>query len=292
MIPVNKLQKLPPSQGKRKTAKIFEEAEIKLLRGMALKNEISCLTEILDYWIASLPEKQANALDSVRRNLAQSADESVIRRNLNAAKYLFLNESGHFPSEWDFDATDISGKLDPAKRRVFPGMGIYLEDIRSPFNVGAIFRCAESFGAEKIYLSPFCADPNHKRAQRTAMGCTEILPWTRLEQDPFSRAEFDRDSSDADPADIDPSDINPSDFSLTHKCFFALETGGTDLENFRFPRNAIMIIGSEELGVSPGALAAADASCGRVSVPVFGAKGSLNVSVASGIVMHAWAMSN
>ena len=50
-----------------------------------------------------------------------------------------------------------------------------------------------------------------------------------------------------------------------------------------------MIIGSEELGVSPNALARADASLGRVSIPILGAKGSLNVSVAFGIAMHAWA---
>jgi TrmH family RNA methyltransferase len=49
-----------------------------------------------------------------------------------------------------------------------------------------------------------------------------------------------------------------------------------------------MIAGSEELGVSPAALAAADASLGRVSIRTYGAKGSLNVSTAFGIVMQAW----
>ncbi|GHU63326.1 hypothetical protein FACS189445_6570 [Spirochaetia bacterium] len=50
-----------------------------------------------------------------------------------------------------------------------------------------------------------------------------------------------------------------------------------------------MILGSEELGVSPQALAAADASLGRLSIPTYGAKGSLNVSVAFGIALQAWA---
>jgi TrmH family RNA methyltransferase len=49
-----------------------------------------------------------------------------------------------------------------------------------------------------------------------------------------------------------------------------------------------MIAGSEELGVSPEALAAVDASLGRVSIPSFGVKGSLNVSTAFGIAMQAW----
>ena len=70
---------------------------------------------------------------------------------------------------------------------------------------------------------------------------------------------------------------------------FALETGGIPLAEFPFPQQGLLIAGSEELGVSPRALAAADASLGRVSIPCYGAKGSLNVSVAFGIVMQGWA---
>ncbi|MDR0589092.1 MAG: TrmH family RNA methyltransferase, partial [Spirochaetaceae bacterium] len=153
-------------------------------------------------------------------------------------------------------------RLDPQKRRSFPGVGIYLEDIRSPFNVGAIFRTAESFGAEKLYLSPLCADPLHPRAARTAMGCVAILPWERLS------------------AGLDAALAGPC---------FALETGGRALKNFPFPPRGVMILGSEELGVSPPALALADSSLGRLSIPTWGAKGSLNVSVAFGIAMQAWA---
>jgi TrmH family RNA methyltransferase len=146
-------------------------------------------------------------------------------------------------------------------------MQVYLEDIRSPFNVGSMFRAAESFGVEKIWLSPFCADPRHKRAERTAMGCVDVLPWERLSNDPFAVSQ---------------------EKPFTERAIFALETGGTPLEDFSFPKRGILIAGSEELGVSPGALAAADTSLGRVSISTYGAKGSLNVSVAFGIVMHAW----
>jgi TrmH family RNA methyltransferase len=150
-------------------------------------------------------------------------------------------------------------------------MTVYLEDIRSPFNVGAMFRTAESFGAEKILLSPLCADPRHPRAERSAMGCVDLLPWER-------RDLFADDAATGDA----PPPAAP---------LFALETGGTPLDDFPFPRRGLMIVGSEELGVSPAALAAADASLGRVSIPSYGAKGSLNVSVAFGIVMRAWARS-
>lgn len=288
MIPLHKLAKLPFSQGLRKTARIFEEAERGfLLKGLP-KETYGYLSDLLGLWISdesiyprepvskSLPLNVKKALDQVREVLirAASADSSFdtneIRRGLNTIHYLLLQECGQYPADWDFQTTDFSGALDPDKRKVFPGMEVYLEDIRSPFNVGSMFRSAESFGVEKIYISPFCADPRHKRAQRTAMGCLSILPWTRFGENPFE----------------DPENSFPPGTA-----FFALETGGTKLDEFHFPCRAVMIAGSEELGVSPAALAAADASLGRVSIPTFGAKGSLNVSIAFGIVLHAWAAS-
>jgi TrmH family RNA methyltransferase len=123
-----------------------------------------------------------------------------------------------------------------------------------------MFRTAESFGVEKIFISPLCADPVHPRAKRSAMGCVDALPWERREL-----------------------------FEYIGLPLFALETGGTPLGEFVFPRTGILIAGSEELGVNPKTLAAADASLGRVSIPCYGAKGSLNVSVAFGIVMQSWA---
>jgi TrmH family RNA methyltransferase len=146
-------------------------------------------------------------------------------------------------------------------------MFVYMEDIRSPFNVGAMFRTAEIFGVEKIFLSQFCADPRHRRAERTAMGCVDVVPWERRE---FFTAEKNP---------VSPTPV------------FALETRGVPIDKFPFPRQGLLIAGSEELGVSPRALAAADASLGRVSIPVYGAKASLNVSVAFGIALQAWAQS-
>jgi TrmH family RNA methyltransferase len=144
-------------------------------------------------------------------------------------------------------------------------MRVFLEDIRSPFNIGSLFRTAESFGVEKIILSPLAADPLHRRAQRTAMGCIDVMPWERMSLE-----------------------------SLKTLCrqtpVFALETGGVELSVFTFPQNGIMIVGSEELGVSPTSLTLVDASCGRVSILTYGAKGSLNVSSAFAIAMYAWSL--
>ncbi|MFP4430621.1 MAG: TrmH family RNA methyltransferase, partial [Spirochaetaceae bacterium] len=67
---------------------------------------------------------------------------------------------------------------------------------------------------------------------------------------------------------------------------FALETGGRPLEEFAFPPSGVVLIGNEELGLSREARAlAGDRVC---TIPMAGAKGSLNVAVAVGILLHAW----
>jgi len=296
MITLHKLEKLPRHQRLRKLVKIFTMAETRLFRLQAnalpaSNSPASSLTaeksasfftaQEIDFFASAAKMLAEDGLFStdakkaiiesmeVFKTAAKSpaADLLVFLRSLNTIKHILLAEIGKDQSDWDF--TVSGGKLDPEKRQVFKGMQVYLEDIRSPFNVGAMFRTAESFGVEKIILSPLCADPRHKRAERTAMGCVDVIPWER--QDLF-------------PA---PEDAPPDNLTETLP-IFALETGGVPLAEFPFPKRGIMITGSEELGVSPRALSAADASLGRVSIPSYGAKGSLNVSVAFGIAVQAW----
>ncbi|MDR2393858.1 MAG: TrmH family RNA methyltransferase [Treponema sp.] len=268
MIPLDKLATFPPSLRLRKIAKIFGEAEYRLSLGIDLSTEAyGYLVRILEFLIpdSGFAPGMTSAIRDAYRTLKTTVPlhRQDLSRILNRIRHLLLAETGQSPADWDF--IDYTGKLDPGKRRCFPGMKVYLEDIRSPFNVGAIFRTAESFGVETIFLSPWCADPNHPRSTRTAMGCVSILAWERLSQDRgFSTSLFE-----------DPC--------------FALETGGTALGDFTFPLQGILIVGSEELGVSPQALAAADASLGRVSIPTYGTKGSLNASVAFGIALQSWA---
>ena len=183
-------------------------------------------------------------------------------RLCNTARNHLLKIIGTFPAEWDLviaphsPSTDEKGVV--KKRNFFPGIKIYAEDIRSPFNLGSIFRTAEGMGAEKIYISPFCVSPEQPRAVRSAMGCIEEMDWERIPLEQFSEDEP----------------------------IFALETGGVPIEEFDFPQKGICIIGSEELGISPETLK--KATYGRVTIPMVGLKASLNVGVAFGILMQKW----
>ncbi|MBR5646500.1 MAG: TrmH family RNA methyltransferase [Treponema sp.] len=182
-------------------------------------------------------------------------------RLCNTARNHLLKIIGTFPAEWDLiiaphNENGTTGTV--LERNFYKGLCIYAEDIRSPFNLGSIFRTAEGLGAEKVYISPFCVDPEHPRAVRSAMGCIETMGYERISLEKL------------------PKSVP----------IFALETGGTDLNDFIFPKNGICIIGSEELGVSPQALQAA--TYGTVTIPMKGLKASLNVGVALGILMQKW----
>jgi RNA methyltransferase, TrmH family len=181
-------------------------------------------------------------------------------RAVDALRHALIAASGQAPADWDLIDPN-TGLRDSASRRVIPGLRVFLEDLRSPFNVGSIFRSADAFGVEELILSPSCADPLHPRALRSAMGAVELLSWRR--------------DSLENLAGLGP--------------LFALELGGTAIGSFQFPRRGTVVLGSEELGITREARAAC--AYGTVSIPMSGAKASLNVAVAFGILMHEWTSS-
>ncbi|MCA1951333.1 MAG: TrmH family RNA methyltransferase [Treponema sp.] len=257
MITIEKLRKLPRHQRLHKIEKILTQYEYQLV-GKPLISELIHDSYIID--VVRLLTFDSEFEDATRLYIKNLFDEmkgeSDQRPFVNKIRHVLLSLCGTTVADWDF--IDDDGKLNSQIRKILPGVQVFLEDIRSPFNVGSIFRTAECFGAEKLYLSPYCADPLHPRAERSAMGCVRSVYWERRSLDSLEGP------------------------------LFALETGGTPLDQFIFPEKATMVIGSEELGVSSEALQRADASLGRLSIPTIGAKGSLNVGVAFGIAMQRW----
>lgn len=264
MIDPNKLFQLSAGQKRRKLALTFGELE-RDIAGIAEKGTAYNFTQMTrqEYTkaVAKIvledPKLPADAALELEKLI--SANPFDERRTCNFARNTLLSIIGTFPAEWDLIiAPHSQEKISIEKRNFFPGVCVYAEDIRSPFNVGSIFRTAEAMGCEKVYISPNCTNPEQTKAVRSGMGCIETLGYTRCSLDEL-------------PAD---------------KPVFILETGGTPIKEFKFPKEGIVIIGSEELGVSPEALKRATA--GTVSIPMTGLKASLNVGVAFGILMQEW----
>lgn len=296
MIELFKLVRLPTTQKIRKIIKILEVLETECI-AIPLDLSYSAVPLSCDsFYIEGLCLHLASIYSSdsiitaaietyttaLRAETLTSGDYRILFNTLRHALY---RQSGVQPSEWDliapglrygtgipkYDTTapnpaapDAETQIGappavlPVTRPFYPRVYVYAEDIRAPFNLGSIFRTAEAFGAEKLLLSEGCVSPEQPRAQRSAMGCTHFLPWEYC-----------------------PLEALPADLPV-----FALETGGTPITSFSFPKHGIVLLGSEELGLSAEALKRV--SAGIVSIPMKGIKASLNVAVAFGILMQYW----
>ncbi|MBU0927862.1 MAG: TrmH family RNA methyltransferase [Spirochaetes bacterium] len=258
MIAVRKLMTLTPLHRARKAAQVLGHTEADYRQGLTSAGA----------WVAELgsafaadeslgPELRALAAEASGEagRMALSSPEAGTRL-VNRLRRGLEAHAGVSPADWDL-REPLGLILAQGARRVFPGVRAYLEDLRSPFNVGSVFRSADAFGVAEIVLSGFTADPRHQRAERSAMGAVDIVPWRRGGLEAL-----------AEPGEA-----------------FALELRGEPIDTFAFPERGIVVVGSEELGVSPEAMAL----CSRtVSIPMLGAKGSLNAGVAFGVLMDAW----
>lgn len=265
MINPNKLFQLSGGQQRRKLALCFGALERDIL-GIAEKGcEYNFSTMTRADYIKALCRvflQDPKISPQAAQKISDILDKEPLDERLacNLARNELLSIIGTFPAEWDLIIAphpNAKKEGEVEKRNFFPGLSVYAEDIRSPFNLGSIFRTAEAMGAQKVYLSPGCCNPEHPRAQRSGMGCVQTMGWERASLD-----------------------------DLKEENIFVLETGGTPIDEFEFPKSGVCVIGSEELGVSPQALA--KANCGRVTIPMKGLKASLNVGVAFGILMQKW----
>ncbi len=184
--------------------------------------------------------------------------------NLNSLRHSMLSRLGRDWADWDIEAAADNHPAAAAAGRAhktFP-VRVYLDGLRSPFNAGSVLRTSLAFGVEQCWFSPDGSSPDHRRARRSSMGAVDRIPWATklLEELPDS---------------------------LTGT-LFAMELGGTDIADFEFPQSGTVIIGSEELGVSPSVLRRAENDGGIVSIPLPGPKASLNAGVAFGILLRQW----
>ena len=289
MIQIQRLSKLHGVALTRKCALMLEGIERELFRceakpgypenaGEAEKAELSAYLSDLAAFLELSPESLPEIKEAARSFLgeagawARGGDSSAqpsrgpLLRALNDLRHVLMRVSGQAPADWDLHdylSPPLPGLGDPRAepRQFLPGLKVYLEDIRSPFNVGSILRTAEALGFEEVLLSPNCADPRHSRAARSSMGAVDMIPWRRHRLEDLPSTET----------------------------IFALELGGSPLREFSFPKQGILILGSEELGVSGPALSLAGER--RVSIPMRGIKASINVAVAFGIAAQAWVSS-
>ncbi|WP_412464634.1 RNA methyltransferase [Flavobacterium mekongense] len=141
---------------------------------------------------------------------------------------------------------------------------IILDDIRSLHNIGSVFRTADAFLIEKIYLCGITATPPHKEIHKTALGATETVAW-----------EYQKEVIEVI-SQLQKKDVKVFAVEQVEKAVF--------LQDFKVEKETkyALVFGNEVYGVSQEAIAICD---GSIEIPQLGTKHSLNISVSTGIVV-------
>lgn len=139
-----------------------------------------------------------------------------------------------------------------------------LENIRSAYNVGSVFRTADAFLLEGIYLTGYTALPGHKEIKKTALGAEESVNWEHFDN---AAAAIEQ--------------LKANGFTV-----YAVEqvTNSLMLQNLQHSTSdkIAFIFGNEVSGVEESTIALCD---GCIEIPQLGMKHSLNIATAAGVVL-------
>lgn len=140
---------------------------------------------------------------------------------------------------------------------------LILDDIRSMNNIGSVFRTADAFKVEKVYLCGITATPPHREIQKTALGADETVTWEHV------------------------ADIHALVQTLQAEGYIvaAVEQVAESVSLLGFEPESdqkyAFIFGNEVFGVNQGVVEKAN-FC--LEIPQFGTKHSLNISVTAGVI--------
>ena len=149
------------------------------------------------------------------------------------------------------------------RRRTERPLGLLLDNVQTPYNVGAILRTAASFRVAHLWLAGASATPAHEKTRKTSLGTERLVEWSVVE----SMAEG---ATEARAAGMEIVGVE-----LAH--------GAVAVSEAAFPGGVCLVLGHEDRGLSNAGLAACDRF---VYVPTPGKVGSLNVATAAAIALY------
>ena len=154
--------------------------------------------------------------------------------------------------------------IDDFKNATKTPLILILDDVRSLHNIGSVFRTADAFLIEKIYLCGITAIPPNKEIQKTALGATETVSWE------YAASVVDVIKTLKDKT-IAVYAIEQVENAIYLDNFTPKKGGAT-----------AVVFGNEVFGVAQETVLACD---GSIEIPQLGTKHSLNISVSVGIVV-------
>ncbi len=160
----------------------------------------------------------------------------------------------------ELDRLDVEAYKKAEKSRII----LVLDNIRSLNNIGSVFRTADAFLVQKIYLCGITATPPHKDIRKTALGATDSVDWEYRKDTLELVAELKEMGVTTIAVEQAEDALMLNDFNPTEDGVLAL------------------IFGNEVKGVSQEVVSATDVV---LEIPQFGTKHSLNISVSTGVVV-------
>ena len=139
-----------------------------------------------------------------------------------------------------------------------------LENVRSAYNVGSVFRTADAFLIEAVYICGYTAYPPHKEIKKTALGADETVAWKHFKS--------------IDDAIKDLRDLGYKVYAVEQ----AVDSYKLQGISYEHDEKIAVIFGNEVTGVEQTTIEKSD---GCIEIPQLGMKHSLNISVAAGIVL-------
>ncbi|MCC6157823.1 MAG: RNA methyltransferase [Deltaproteobacteria bacterium] len=140
---------------------------------------------------------------------------------------------------------------------------LVLDNIRSAYNVGAMFRTADAVGVARVVLCGITAHPPNAKLEKTALGATDVVPWSY-----HASTNWALDELHAAGCAIVALEAAPS---------------ATPIHDFDWPDPVALVVGNEVTGISPEILTRCDAV---VAIPMVGVKNSLNVASAATVALY------
>lgn len=141
---------------------------------------------------------------------------------------------------------------------------IILDNIRSSNNVGSVFRTADAFLIEKIYLCGITATPPHKDIHKTALGATDSVEWEYAENTIELVEKLKSQGIEVISIEQSENAVMLDKFSVEKDVTYAI------------------VFGNEVKGVSQNVVSESDRV---IEIPQFGTKHSLNIAVSTGVVV-------
>ncbi len=158
--------------------------------------------------------------------------------------------------------TDVKRLNRTWRRNTGNRLGLIVESVTGPFNIGSIFRSAAAFGVDELWLAGNATPPTNPKAGKTALGTERLVTW-----------------HEAVPATEAGKAAKEAGFTVLA---IELTAEAVPLHRADLGRDVCLVVGSEDHGCSPALLDAVDGAC---YIPQVGRVGSFNVAVAAAIAL-------